>query len=307
MQTMKAICFPGPNRNPEMMEIPVPTIDANEILIRMHTVGVGLHDRYPNPMSPGFPYALGMEGAGTVEEAGSAVTDFKPGDRVMVSGMFPKGGTWAEFAAVSAEVAMPIPDGLGFEEAAALPIPGNTALAALKTLNLQEGDSVFIAGASGAIGTIAIQIASKRGCHVAASASPPNHDYMKSLGAELAVDYRDPNWAEKIRDWMPGGVDAALAIQPGTGQTSQAAVRDGGRVVTVSGDRVRPERNIEVQQFMHSPDTRQDLVLFASDVVSGGMRVVVEQVYPFEQAVMALERTERRHAQGKVVLSIREK
>lgn len=304
MQTMKAICFPGPGRNPELMEIPVPKIDANEILVRMHAVGVGLHDRYPNSAISGFPYAIGMEGAGTVEEVGSAVSAYRRGDRVMVSGMHPKGGTWAEFAAINAQMALPIPDGLGFKEAAALPIASTTALAAIKALRLNHGDSVFIAGASGAIGTIAIQVTAARGYRVAASASPPNHDYMKSLGAVLAVDYRDPEWAKQVKDWMPGGVDAALAIQPGTGQTSLATVRDGGKVVTVSGDAVQTERDIRVEQFLHSPDTRPEVVQFASDVASGKMRIEIEQTYPFEQAVAALEKTEKRHARGKIVVTI---
>lgn len=302
--TMKAICFPGPGRNPEMIEIPVPKIDASDVLIKMHAVGVGLHDRYPNPAQPPFPYPLGFEGAGTVEAVGDAVSGFKKGARVMVNGMHPKGGTWGEFAAINSQMVMPMPDGLGFQEAAALPIAGNTALNGLKALNLNAGQTLFIAGASGAIGTYAIQVAAMRGWRVAASASPANHEYMRSLGAELTVDYRDPDWAKKVREWMPGGVDGALAIQPGTGQTSLPAVRDGGQVVTISGDQVRTERGIRVQQMMHRPDTRQEFLQMAADVVSGKVRVEIEHVYPFEQAVSALQKTETRHARGKVVVNI---
>ena len=302
--TMKAICFPGPGRNPEMMEIPVPRIDANDVLIKMHAVGVGLHDRYPNPAQPPFPYPLGFEGAGTVEAVGAAVSAFKKGDRVMVNGMHPKGGTWGEYAAINAQMVMPMPDGLSFQEAAALPIAGGAALNGLKALTLRAGQTLFIAGASGAIGTYAIQVATMRGWRVAASSSPANHDYMRSIGAELTVDYRDPHWAEKVREWAPGGVDGALAIQPGTGQTSLPAVRDGGQVVTISGDQVRTERGIRVQQMMHRPDTRQEFLQMAADVVAGKVRIEIEQVFPFDRAVEALQKTETRHARGKVVVQI---
>ena len=304
MQTMNAICLAGPDGNPELMDVSIPKIDANEVLVRMRAIGVGLHDRYTNPGNVTFPYPIGVEGSGVVEDVGSAVTDYQTGDRVMITGMHPKGGTWAEFAAINAHMLMPMPEGLSFQMAAALPVAGTTALGGVKALHLTQGDSLFIAGASGAIGTIAIQLAARRGYRVAASASPSNHEYMRSLGADFTVDYRDPNWADQVKEWMPGGVDAALAIQRGTGQTSLAAVRDGGRVVTISGDQVRTERNIEVSQMMHSADTRPEFLQMASDVASGRMRVVIEQVYPLEDAVTALEKTETGHARGKIIITV---
>lgn len=101
-------------------------------------------------------------------------------------------------------------------------------------LDLHAGESLFIAGASGAVGTFAIQLAAKRGVRVAGSASEANLDYMESLGADKAVDYNDPAWPDEIRKWAGGGVDAALAIQPDTEKTAIKVVRDGGRVVAVS-------------------------------------------------------------------------
>ncbi|MGI8486525.1 MAG: quinone oxidoreductase family protein [Thermomicrobiales bacterium] len=304
MQTMKAICLPGPGADLELMEIPVPKIDANEALVAIRAFGVGLHDRYTMPGNIEFPYPIGLEGAGIVEEVGSAVTAFKRGDRVMITGMHPKGGTWAEYAAIHAQMLMPMPDGFDFQDAAALPVAGNTALEGVKALHLRKGETLFIGGSSGAIGTIAIQLAVRRGYRVAASASPANHDYLRSLGVELPVDYRNPDWAAEIKEWVPGGVDAALAIQRGTGQTSLAAVRDGGQVVTISGDQVRTERNINVEQMMHGPDTRAEFLEMAADVASGKMRVAIEQVYPFAQAVAALEKTETGHARGKIIVTV---
>ena len=304
MQTMKAICLPDPGGNPEFMEVSVPKIDGDYVLVRIHAFGVGIHDRYTNPGNISYPYPIGVEGAGVVEAVGSAVTTYQIGDRVMITGLHPKGGTWAELAAINAHMLLPMPDGLAFQEAAALPVAGLTALEGVNALCLHQGESLFIAGASGAIGTIAIQLAARRGYRVAASASPSNHEYMRSLGSELAVDYRDPNWADHVKEWMPAGVDAALAIQRGTGQTSLAAVRDRGRVVTISGDQVRTEREIVVAQMMHSPHTRAEFLEMASDVAAGRLRVVIEKIYCFDQAVEALEKTETGHARGKIVVNV---
>lgn len=106
--------------------------------------------------------------------------------------------------------------------------------------------SLFIAGGSGAIGTVAIQLARQRGWHVAASASKPNHDYMLSLGAHKVVDYGNPHWREQILEWMPNGVDAVLAVQPGTSAESLPVVKDGGTLVSISGDAHISERGIHI-------------------------------------------------------------
>lgn len=304
---MQAIVAPraGDRNPPFLTEVPIPGIDHDEVLVRVRAIGVGVHDRWFMPEHARFPYPIGIEGAGVVEEVGGSVTRFGPGDRVMfVSSMQPKGGVWAEFAAVAEQALVLLPDGLDFVQAAALPVAGGTALRSMPLLDLAVTDTVFMAGASGAIGTLAIQLARGRGCRVAASASARNHDYLRSLGAELSVDYRDPDWVEQVRTWMPEGVDAALAIQPGTGVASVQVVRDGGTVVTVSGDQVAPEREIRVAQVMGSADTRSELAELAAGVAAGRVHVEVERTYPFEDGVEALEKTETRRARGKVVLTL---
>ncbi|GAA4512387.1 hypothetical protein GCM10023159_17780 [Brevibacterium yomogidense] len=155
-----------------------------------------------------------------------------------------KGGSWAEYAVVDEDaLILPLPVDLDFVQAAALPVAGNTALRALAALgDLDPGSSIFIAGGAGAIGTLAIQLARLRGLRVAASASPRNHDYLRSLGAEVAVDYRDTHWPDQIRHWVSKGVDAALAVHPDTSAETLRAVADGGRLITISGDAVVPER-----------------------------------------------------------------
>ncbi len=289
----------------KLMEIPVPEIGADEVLVQIRTVGVGVHDRWFMPQEVRYPYPIGIEAAGIIDAVGEAVTRFAVGDRVMfVSSMQPKGGVWAEFAAVAETTLIRIPDELDFVRAAALPVAGGTALRSMHLLDLGAGDALFMAGASGAIGTLAIQLARSRGIRVAASASERNHDYLRSLGAELAVDYRDPEWVEQVRAWSQTGVDAALAIQPGTSADSMRLVRDGGTLVTVSGDRLAPERGIRISVLMGATDARDEMAELAAEVASGRIHVEVEQVYPFEDGIQALEKTETRRARGKVVLTL---
>lgn len=119
----------------------------------------------------------------------------------------------------------------------------------MRELHLNQGDTLFIGGASGAIGTLVIQLAKETGIRISASASEKNQDYMRALGAEHTVNYKDPNWKIKVIEWSQGGVDKALAIQPGTGIESIETVKHNGELITVSGDHmpVSPQRNIEVR------------------------------------------------------------
>lgn len=161
-----------------------------------------------------------------------------------------------------------------------------------------------MAGASGAIGTLVVQLAAQRGIRVIGSASAPNHDYLLSLGAEAAVDYREVGWPDDVLAWAPGGVDAALAIQPGTGASSRQVVRDGGRVITVSGDQEAPDRGVTVEPFVHRQDTGGEMDALVDDITAGRIRLVLEHVHPFAEALTALEATETRHARGKRVATL---
>lgn len=289
----------------ELAEIPIPEIDDDEVQIQVHAFGVGIHDRYFIPHDATFPYPIGTEAAGVITKVGGNVTRFQTQDRVILtSAMQAKGGCWAEYVAVSQDSLIPLPTGMDFTAGAVIPIAGGAALESMRSLNLQAGDTLFIAGASGAIGTLVIQLAVAQGIRVVGSASSKNHDYMLSLGAETAVNYADPTWKQQVKQWQPGGVSAALAIQPGTIEDSMDVVQDGGKVVAVSGDQAPSRRNIVVSHMQHHADTRPMLVQLVSDIAAGRIRLVIEHVYPFEQAIEALEKTETRHARGKIVVSL---
>lgn len=306
MKKMKAyVRIDATNQDVQLAEVPVPEIGADEVLVKVEAFGVGIHDRYFIPQGINFPYIIGSEGAGVIAECGSKVGDFKIGDRVIFTTVLqPQGGCWAEYAVTKQASLIPMPDNVTFAQGAAIPIAGKTALECMRDLDLKQGDKLFIAGASGAIGTFVIQLASAKGIHVSASASERNHEYMKSLGAEKTVDYHDPNWVDQVKEWSEnGGVNAALAIQPGTGAESIKVVKDGGKLITVSGDsaHVVPERQISVAQMGHNTD-RQALVDFVEAISKSEIQVVLEKEYPFDNAIEALQKTETRRARGKLIV-----
>lgn len=287
-------------------EVAEPVPAAGELLVEVRAIGVGIHDEYFLPADPQYPYVIGIEGAGVIKEVVSPDSAYKPGQRIMfVNAMQEKGGTWAEFTVLAeSSLILPIPEDMTYEQAAALPVAGNTVLRALSALSQVSGDQLFIAGGSGAIGSLAIQIAVARGYTVVASASPQNHDYMRSLGASQVVDYHDSNWQDQVREWFPNGVAAAIAIQPGTASECQAVVKDEGTIVTVSGDQLVPERGIFLQQIPHDADVRDELLDLLTQINNGKMQMSIEKTYHFADALTALEKVKTRHTRGKLVLTL---
>lgn len=309
MSTMKAVVISGARQGlVEHAKVAVPRHGSDELLVRVKAVGVGIHDSYFLPAGITPPFPIGIEAAGVIEAVGGALAGrYRRGDRIaFVSTDQLKGGTWAEYAVVRGDaLIVPIPAGMDFVHAAAVPVAAGTVLRALHALApMPAGGSLFVAGASGAIGTIALQLARARGWQVAGSASPRNHDYLTWLGASLAVDYRDPGWPAQVRAWWPGGVDAALAVQPATTETTIEVVKDGGTVVSISGDHALPARGVRVTGPSYTADVYAELLTLLDQIVAGELHLEIEQVYPFDDALAALAKVQTRHARGKIVLSM---
>ena len=305
---MKAFVLTHPGAaDIELADVALPKIAADELLVRVHAIGVGIHDSYFLPPDAAYPYPIGIEAAGVIESVGGEVQDRRPGDRIaFVSAMQPKGGTWAEYVAVAASsLILDIPADLDFVRAAAIPVAGNTVLRALTALPRVEtpGDrSLFVAGGSGAIGTFAVQLAHHRGWRIAASASPVNHDYLLSLGAAKAVDYRSPHWPEQVREWAPDGVDAAIAVQPDTSSGCLPVVKDGGLLMSISGDDLISERGITPTGIPYGADVTNELARLMEQITTGEVRLELERVYPFGDALDALAKVRTRRARGKLVI-----
>lgn len=175
---------------------------------------------------------------------------------------------------------------------------------AFKALNMKFGESLFIAGASGAIGTILIQLAVNQGITVVTSASLKNHNYMKDLGASKTVDYNDIDWPDQINYWFPNGVDAVIAIQPNTMVKSSYVLKNGGRIISVSGDQISPNDEFLIIEYPYNEPITREFRDLIKKVSNKEIKIIIEKEYLFKDALDALNKVSTRHVRGKTVIII---
>lgn len=294
--------------------IPVPEIGADEVLVRVEVAGVGEWDAFERQggyaemlgMEPAFPYVLGSEGAGTVAAVGERVRRFAPGDRVYAVGFLnPKGGFYAEYAAVSEDFVSPIPGALTIEQAAVVGGVGLTALRGLEdVLRLKEGETVLVFGAGGGIGHVAVQLAKRMGARVFAVASGDDGVALaERIGADAAVDGRAGGVLAAVRAFAPGGFDAALLTAGGeAADQALSAVREGGRAAYPGGVHPEPRAPAGVQLTSYNGDPDGDIIERLNRFIERGpFEVHVAQTFPLEDAAEA-HRALERHYLGKLAL-----
>lgn len=215
----------------EIVDLPDPRPAAGQVRIAVRAAGVNASDwkKRQGLMDRELPQTLGYEAAGIVDELGEGVTDVAVGDRVF--GLSEGGAAQAERAVLSWYA--PIPPSLDFAAAAALPVAGETAARALDQLGVEAGDTLLVNGASGSVGTAAVQLAVARGVRVIGTGSAATHDFLRSLGAE-PVAYGD-GMPERVRARAADGVDLALDVA-GNGVLPELAELAGGpeHVITVA-------------------------------------------------------------------------
>ena len=295
--------------------LPVPTLDHGEVLIALHAAGVGSWDAdmragwHPDG-KPKFPLVLGTDGAGTVAAMGAHVRRFRVGEAVYsYSFNNPKGGFYAEYVAVDADKVAPVPRGLDFLKAGAIPTTGLTAIQGIDdALQVKSGEQVIIHGGSGGVGTLAIQFAKLRGASVLATASGEDGlALVRKLGADVAVDGRSGNIAAAARAFAPNGVDAVLGLAGGEAfEACIEAVRVDGRVAWPNG--VEP-----------SPGKRHGIRMVAYDAIAGvrefqhlgtaieaaQLEVPITAKFSLADAAKAHQRLSKEHVRGKIVLRVR--
>ena len=307
---MRAIAIEefGDSGKLQLVDLPTPEPGSDEVLIRVRAAGVGPWDVMSRQGVFGdreFPFVPGFEPAGVVEAVGGDVEDFSEGDEVFAY-RFPGGG-YAEYVAASQDVTARKPGSLTFEEAAGVPVAGTTAHQGLvDELGVQEGETVLITAASGGVGTMAVQIAANiLGAHVIGTASTRNHEYLRGLGAEDAIDYNG-DWVATVREIAPEGVDAVLECAGGeTLERSFDTMKDGGRVAYIVPVEEEPEppRGISAHFFSAQPDGGR-LMALASMFDAGQLRMNLQEVVSLEEAARAHEIVEEGHTRGKVVLGV---
>lgn len=289
-------------------DAPRPEPQADEILIRVMAAGVNPVDaairqgRF-NAASNALPLIPGMDVAGVVEKVGAKIAKFKAGDAVYAYLSFKEQGGYAEFAiAKENEVALK-PKVITYEQAAAVPLAATTAWQALiDTAKLQAGQTVLIHGGSGGVGSFAIQIAKARGAKIIATASTPNQDLLKQLGADQAIDYTTTKFEEVVKD-----VDVVLdAVRTDALARSYGVVKKGGIIVSITG---RPDsaevakRGIRGESLMAHPDAKV-LEELSKLIEAKKLTPIVSQVLPLSEAAKAHEMIETSHTRGKIVLKV---
>lgn len=333
---MKALTFQRYGKSPGlgMTERPRPVPKPDELLVEVHAAGLNPIDNmlmtgaFKPVVKLGLPATVGSDVAGVVVEVGSRVTRFKPGDAVFASVFDLDRGTLADYVAVPEAVAAPKPANLDFVQAASVPMVGLTAWQALKErIGLRAGQKVFIPAGSGGIGTFAIQLAKVLGASVATTTSTRNVDFVRGLGADEVVDYKQQQFQDVLRDY-----DAVLGTVKGEViEQSVGILKPGGRIASLVGPldaafartrglnvllrivfglmsrkilRLAGKRGVAYSFLFVHPDGGQ-LAEIGALLESGRIRPVIDKVFPFEQATDALAYLAQGRARGKVVVRLR--
>lgn len=303
--------FGGPDKL-TLHHLPVPAVGPGEVLVRIEIAGIGIWDALEREgklvyNAVHFPRVLGGESAGTVAAVGDGVERFSVGDRVYVqSFMNDKGGSFAQYVAVSEKTVAPVPGGLDMPMAGGLPVAGATALRNLEAVGTSDGTTLMLWGAGGGVGHVALQLAKRMGARVFAIASGADGvELARQLGADEAVDGRGENVAQRARAFAPDGFDGALVLVGGDEvQPTLDLVRRGGTITFPNG--VMPEPQAPAGVELKKTDGHGDPELFERLnrlVGVGGFRVHIAQTFSLEATAQALEAM-KKHYLGKIVLRV---
>jgi NADPH:quinone reductase-like Zn-dependent oxidoreductase len=308
----------------EFRDIAEPAIAGDEVLVRVHAAGV---DRGVCHLMTGLPYPVRLAGyglrapktpvpgadlAGVVAAIGPQVTRFQPGDEVFGTGK----GAYAEYARAQESKLAPKPANLTFEQAAVVALSGQTALQALRDHGqLQPGQKVLITGASGGVGTFAVQLAKAFGAQVTGVCSTTKVDLVLSIGADHVIDYTREDFADGSQSYdliLDIGGNASLsrlrrALAP-AGTLVIAGGETGGRWLAGND---RQLRALLLSRFAHqklttfiSTQNYKDLIVLTELIQAGKVTPVIDRSYPLSEAPEAIRYLEQGHARGKIVITI---
>jgi NADPH:quinone reductase-like Zn-dependent oxidoreductase len=314
-------------------DVPEPDLHDDDILIKVHAAGVNALDskiksgEFKLILPYRFPLVLGNDVAGTVVRVGARVHQFRPGDEVYARPDDDRIGTFAEFIAIKASSVALKPQNLDMVEAASLPLVALTAWQVLvETAKLQRGQKVFIQAGSGGVGTIAIQLAKHLGAFVATTTSTANVAWVKALGADVVIDYKQQDFAAALHDY-----DVVLnSLGSDELDKSLRILKPGGHLVSISGPptpafatarglawplkqvmrllsrgirKKAKQKNVEYTFVFMRADGAQ-LREISALIESGAIRPVVDKVLPFKDTSEALAYSESGRAKGKVVVQM---
>jgi NADPH:quinone reductase-like Zn-dependent oxidoreductase len=323
----------GKKESLQLTEIATPVIKENDVLVQIQAASVNLLDskirngEFKMILPYKTPFTLGHDAAGIVIKVGSKVSKFKIGDAVYARPADHRIGTFAELISIHENDVAMKPRNLSMEEAASIPLIGLTAWQALvEKAGLKKGQKVFIQAGSGGVGTFAIQLAKHLGAVVATTTSAANFDLVKSLGADVIIDYKKEDFETILKDY-----DVVLNSQDTkTLEKSLRILKPGGKVISISGPpdpalgqqinanwflkmalkflsagiRKKAKRLGVNFSFLFMRAQGEQLSEITQLIESGVIKPVVDKVFPFEQTNEAMAYVEKGHAKGKVVIKV---
>jgi NADPH:quinone reductase len=305
----------GPPSTLKVREVPVPEPGPSEVLVALRSASVGPWDiairegEWRRPGRAGFPLVPGVDGAGIVVAKGARVRRFRLGDRVYGYEFGnPKGGFYAEYVAVNAKHVARVPHVLKFLEAGAAATTGLTALQGIDALDLRPRETLLIFGASGGVGTVAVQIARSRGVRVIATASGNAASALvRKLGATAVIDARRKDAIERMTATAPDGFDAVLAFAGGeTLERCLDLLRAGARVAHPNGIEPAPRNRSGIKLTRYDAEADPKEFARLNRIVNAArVRIPIAKVFSLEQAAAAHRRLARGHIPGRMVLQIR--
>ncbi len=317
----------------QFQETNKPIIGDNDVLIEVKSAGVNPIDykiingllRQINKLT--FPAPIGFDVSGVIVEKGEGVANFEIGDEIYSRVPTDQPGTFAEYIAIDSSVVARKPITLSFEEASSIPLVGLTTIQGFALAKIKKGDAVLIHAGSGGIGTFAIQYAKSKGAFVYTTTSTNNVAWVKELGADIVIDYKKENYLNIVKD-----LDIVLDTL-GSNFTKDAfsVIKEGGKVITLIGDldnetakelglnsfirfllsikRMKidklKKKNSAFYRFVIIEPNAIQLDEITGLIEKEFIKPVIDKVFPFEDAIAALQYLKQGHAKGKVVLKIR--
>lgn len=321
MKAIQMSSFGGPDVL-RLVEIEEPVPAENEVLVKLHYAGVNPAETYIRTgdyafFKPELPYVPGFDGAGVVDEVGPGVTRLKRGDRVFVASILSerKTGTYAEKVVCDVNAVHKLPESISFEQGAALGVPVTAAYRALfHRANLKPGETVLVHGASGGVGTLAVQLAKYVGSKVIGTAgTEESMDLVRKSGADIVLSHNEPGYLDKI-----DGVDVVIEMLANVNLEEDFKVLNKFGCIVIIGNRgsldfnprltMAKEADILGMAVWNAPinEYNESLIAVEAALKNGGLQPFVGTILPLEEAAQAHIQILSSKAKGKMVLKITE-
>ena len=289
-------------------DAPVPEFGPDEVLIKIVAASVNPVDwkirdgHMKEAMKVDFPFILGWDVSGIIENTGALVTRFAAGDKVYARADTSRNGSYAEYITVRASEIAFAPDSIPLNFAAAVPLAAQTAWAGLfEQGRLQTGQRVLIHGASGGVGSFAVQLASIAGAHIIAVTSKKNVDFVRSLGANEVIEYTKEDFSKRVKD-----IDLVFdTIGGDTQKKSWGVIKKGGTLVsTVGADQAAAkEHHVQAKSFMVNSNGAR-LQEISGLIDDNKLKVIIEKEFTLKEIKNAHKLSEEGHIRGKVIINV---